>query len=409
VIPVSLLLPMAWRNVWRNKRRTLLTILALGIGVWSMIVLAALMDAWGQSTFDATVRNLTGHGQIHAKGYLDDPGIEHRFASPDDRLRSILDAPEVAAWAPRVRVPAIVQTERDNSPVVLVGIDPARERGLSFIANAVHEGTQLGNATEPTVLLGRKLARRLHTGVGRRVVLMSQGRTGNIAERGFRVVGIFTAENEQLETRLVFVPIEQAQGMLDIGTQISEIAFVLHDINKLPRFLQRLRTAAPALDVSSWSELEPFTAAILQISDGTVALWTVVMFILVAFGVVNTLLMAVYERTREFGILQALGLRPRLILIQVLMESLALVGIGVVVGLAGGALTVLSFHNGLDLGVLAKGAVMFGASRVLHPQLNVTESVYIGLFVWGMGILTSLYPAWRAAREVPVETINKSY
>ncbi|MEJ2106337.1 MAG: FtsX-like permease family protein [Acidiferrobacteraceae bacterium] len=298
---------------------------------------------------------------------------------------------------------------RDNSPVVLVGIDPARERGLSFIANAVHEGTQLGNATEPTVLLGRKLARRLHTGVGRRVVLMSQGRTGNIAERGFRVVGIFTAENEQLETRLVFVPIEQAQGMLDIGTQISEIAFVLHDINKLPRFLQRLRTAAPALDVSSWSELEPFTAAILQISDGTVALWTVVMFILVAFGVVNTLLMAVYERTREFGILQALGLRPRLILIQVLMESLALVGIGVVVGLAGGALTVLSFHNGLDLGVLAKGAVMFGASRVLHPQLNVTESVYIGLFVWGMGILTSLYPAWRAAREVPVETINKSY
>ena len=197
--------------------------------------------------------------------------------------------------------------------------------------------------------------------------------------------------------------------MLDIGTQISEIAFVLHDLNKLPRFLQRLRAGAPALDVSSWSELEPFTAAILQISDGTVALWTVVMFILVAFGVINTLLMAVYERTREFGILQALGLRPRLILIQVLMESLALVGIGVVVGLAGGALTVLSFHNGLDLGVLAKGAVMFGASRVLHPQLNVTESVYIGLFVWGMGILTSLYPAWRAAREVPVETINKSY
>ncbi len=409
MIPVSLLVPMAWRNIWRNKRRTILTILALGVGVWSMIVLAALMDAWGRSTFDATINNLTGHGQIHAKGYLNDPGVEHRFAPPAGKLLATLDSPAVAAWAARVRVPAIVQTERDNGPVVLVGINPGRERGLSFIGGGLYRGTQLNTGDEPDVLLGRRLARRLHTGVGKRVVVLSQGRKGNIAERGFRVVGIFTAEQEQVETGLVFVPIHQAQTMLNIGDQISEISFLLHDLNTLPQFLAHLHAAAPDLDIASWSKLEPFTAAILQISDGTIALWTVVMFILVAFGVINTLLMAVYERTREFGILQALGLQPRLILVQVLMESLALVGIGVLAGLVSGALTVLWFHNGLDLGVLAKGAIMFGASRILHPQLNLTESLYIGLFVWGMGILTSLYPAWRASREVPVETINKSY
>jgi ABC-type lipoprotein release transport system permease subunit len=409
LIPFSLLIPLAWRNIWRNKRRTFLTLLALAIGVWSMVALAALMDAWGRSTFDATINNLTGHGQIHALGYRKDPGVDHRFSPPAGELLAALDSSVVAKWAPRVRVPAIVQTERDNGPVQMVGIDPERERGLSFIGGAVYRGESLTASNEPQVLLGRRLAKRLHTGVGKRVVILSQGRTGNIAERGFRVVGLFTAEQEQVETGLVFVPIGQAQSMLDIGDQISEISFLLHDLNALPQFLARLHAAAPNLDIASWAKLEPFTAAILQISDGTIALWTLVMFIVVAFGVVNTLLMAVYERSREFGILQALGLRPRLILIQVLMESVALVGIGVLAGLILGALTVLSFHNGLDLGGLAKGAVMFGASRILHPQLNLSESLYIGLFVWVMGIVTSLYPAWRASREVPMETINKSY
>ena len=133
------------------------------------------------------------------------------------------------------------------------------------------------------------------------------------------------------------------------------------------------------------------------------------MFILVAFGLVNTLLMAVFERTREFGLLQALGMKPIYIIWQVLLESMLLIGLGALAGFISGAGTVLAFHDGLNLGGLAKGAMLFGVGRVLYPHMDWSQAVEIALFVWGMGILTSVYPAWRAAREVPVRTINQSY
>lgn len=405
----SLFLSLAWRNIWRNRRRTLITFVAIGVGVWSMIVLAALMDAWAMSVFNASTNTLTGHGQIHASDYLDDPTVDHRFVLSKGPLTTLLESEHVKAWASRVRVPAIIQTERENSPVELVGINPQRERDLSFIGDAVHEGRYLKDNQDPGILLGRKLARRLHTSVNKRVVIMSQSSTGGIAERGFRVVGIFDAEQEETETAYAFIALKQAQDMLAIGGDISEIAFIVNDLNSLPEFIQQLRNAAPDLDVQPWYALEPFTDAILKISDGTIALWTVVMFVLVAFGLVNTLLMAVFERTREFGLLQALGLSPRLIIVVVLLESLLLIGVGVVAGLLTGIFTVLAFHNGLDLGVLAKGATMFGAGRVLYPQLHTEQVIYIGLFVWIAGIVTSIYPAWRAVRESPVEAISKSY
>ena len=404
---MGLFLSLAWRNLWRNRRRTLITFAAIGVGVWSMITLAALMNAWAASTFQTAINTLTGHGQIHAQNYRDDPGVEHAFPRPTGELKALLDADAVKSWAARVQVPAIVQSERNNAPVTLVGIDPMQERGLSFIADAVNEGRYLIGADEHGILLGHKLAQRLHTGLGKRVVLLSQGRDGNIAERGFRIVGIFSADQAQSETRYVFIPRGQAQTMLGMGDEISEVSFILNNLDTLPDFLDQLRVIAPELDIVAWFTLEPFTQAILDISTGTIALWTVVMFILVAFGLVNTLLMAVYERTREFGLLQALGLRPRLILLLVLLESLMLIGIGVAAGLASGAVTVLAFHDGLEMGALAEGATMFGAGRVLYPQLDLSQSLIIALFVWGMGVVTSLYPAWRAARQAPAATINK--
>jgi ABC-type lipoprotein release transport system permease subunit len=406
---LALFTDLAWRNLWRNRRRTLITFAAISVGVWSMLVLAALMRAWGASTLDETIEMLTGDGQLHAPGYLDDPTVDSRFSPPGGALRRLLDSPPVDAWAARVRVPAIVQTARENAPVTLVGIDPDAERGLSFIATAVQEGEYLAGVDGPQILLGKKLAQRLRTGIGKRVVVLSQGRSGEIAERGFRVVGLFRATDERNEEAFVFVPRASAQSMLGVGDEISEISFLLSDMERLPAFLERLRATAPDLDAVSWSTLEPFAQAILDIADGTIALWTVIMFILVAFGLVNTLLMAVFERTREFGLVQALGLRPRLLLLEVLLESVFLIGFGVAAGVVAGVLTLLAFHDGLSLGPLAQGAAMIGLSRVLYPQIDIRETLYIAAFVWGTGIATSLYPAWRAAREVPVATINKTF
>lgn len=403
---IPLLLSLAWRNIWRNPRRTGLLLTAVGVGVWSMLSFTALLKAWNASSLDTALKDMTGQGQVHARGYLDDPGVAHRLPPPSGALRVLLDSRAVKQWAPRVRVPAAIQSEYETWPVTMVGIDTARERDLSFIATAVSMGSSL-DASDTGILLGRKLARRLHTGIGKRVVLMSQDSTGALAERGFRVVGLFSA-SPRAEDQYAFVGIRQAQAMLVMGKDISEIAFALHDMAGLQAFIARLRAAVPSADVQSWTTLRPMTKAMNQLMDGFVDVWIVIMFALMAFGIVNTLLMSLHERVRELALLQALGLRPTLIFAQVTLESALVVVLGVTIGTVIAAATVLAFHNGLHLGFLAQGSEWLGAGRVLYPQLALSLFARIALLVWFLGVAACLLPTWRIVRRVPFEAISRS-
>jgi ABC-type lipoprotein release transport system permease subunit len=403
----TLLLELAWRNLWRNWRRTLILLLAVGVGVWSLTSSSALMQAWSASSLNAGLRNMTGQGQIHSIGYRDDPSVTHRMPMPSGPLLHLLDGAKVAHWAPRVSVPAVIQSEYETYPVTLTGIVPARERGLSFIADTISRGHYLKGSDDSGLLLGRKLAARLHTALGRRVVLMSQGADGALAERGFRVVGIFSS-NPDNETNLVFTGLATSQAMLGLHGQITGVSFDLHDIAALGGYIEELRAAAPQLDVQPWSTLLPLVDAITKLSDSFVWIWLAIMFALLAFGIVNTLLMSLFERTREFGLLQALGLKPRLIFVQVVLETVLLVGIGVLVGLVAGAGTIYAFRDGLDLGFLAAGAQWLGAGQVLYPRFVAGEFFGTGLLIWVLGVGTSLWPAWRTVRKTPIDAINRT-
>lgn len=405
----TLLVPIAWRNLWRNSRRTLIAFIAIAVGVWGMITLAAFTEAWvGSVVHEATI-NLTGHGQIHQKGYLDDPNVNLGFTERDNAVTVALNSPEIKAWNRRVRVPGIIRSERESAPITIIGLDPAKEVGLSFYGNKLGLGRQPDGGHSAEIVIGSRLAERLHTRIGKRVVVLSQDSNGEIAESGLKVVGLFDASQEEVENGFVFLSIEKARSLLAIGEATHEIAFTLHDPEQIQSVVDRLQKRFSELDVATWSDLQPFAQTMQEMSGEMIGVMTVIMFIVVAFGMVNTLLMAVYERTREFGLLQALGMRPILILSQVLMEAAFMVGIGVVAGSVVGIVTVYYFIEGIDLGHLAAGADLFGSGRVLYPTLDPLRIIQISLFVWIMGILSCLWPAWRAARRVPVTTINQSY
>lgn len=404
----TLLFQLSWRNLWRNWHRTTIMLAAMAVGVWSLIGSAALMHAWSNSSLDTGLRNMTGHGQLHAPGYRDDPGVARRMALPTGKLQQLLDGPAVTRWAPRVRVPAVIQSEYDTYPVTLDGIEPARERGLSFIADTIARGRYLKGGADDGLLLGRKLAARLHTALGRRVVVMSQGADGTLAERGFTIVGIFSS-NPDNETNEVFTGLATSQKMLGLPADaITGVSFNLKNIVQLNPFVADLRAAAPRLDIQPWTTLVPMVSAINELSDSFVWIWLAIMFVLLAFGIVNTLLMSLFERTRELGLLQALGLTPRLILLQVMLETALLVGLGVALGLIAGALTILIFHNGLDLGFLAVGAQWLGAGRVLYLRMAPAEFFGTGVLIWVLGVGASLWPAWRAVRRTPIDAINRA-
>jgi ABC-type lipoprotein release transport system permease subunit len=404
---VTLLTTLAWRNLWRHSRRTVVMIFALALGVWAMIAMAAFVRGWMGQYVHKEIMNLTGHVQIHATDYRDDPSVAHRLPSPTGLLERALGDKPVTAWDARVRVPGVVASERESAGVEIVGIDPAAERGLSFIDGAIAEGRDLESPDDPGVLIGRELAERLETQIGRRIVLTSQDANNDIADRGFRVVGIFRAEPEAVETGYVFIGRRIAQQMLKIGDDVSEIAVMTQDRERLDALVARLRAAAPGRDVAPWTELRPILVLSQKVNNVVLLIWFAVVFAAMSFGLINTLLMAIFERTREFGLFQALGMPPRYILQQVMIESLILLMIGLVVGNLSAWVTVAGFHDGVDLSRFAEGLALVGVSPVIYPMVSNTDIVASNAIVIVLGILASLYPAWRAARRVPVEAITR--
>ncbi len=408
IVDVTLLTTLAWRNLWRHTRRTVVMLFALVLGVWAMIALAAFVRGWMGDYVRKEILNLTGHVQIHARAYRDDPSVAHRMHPPSPKLVEALRDGRVVAWAGRIRVPGVVSSERESAGVTIVGIDPAAERGLSFIANAITEGRYLESPDDPGILIGRKLAERLETQPGRRVVLMSQDANNEIADRGFRIVGVFDAEPQAMETGYVFTGRRIAQEMLKVGDDISEIAIMTRDRNDLGTLVAALRAAAPNLDVAPWSELRPVLVLTEKVNSVILLVWFAVVFAAMSFGLINTLLMAVFERTREFGLFQALGMPPRYILQQVLIESLILLIIGLVLGNLAAWLTVTGLRDGIDLSAFAEGLALVGVSPVIYPALAIVDVVAANLIVMVLGVLASLYPAWRASRYVPVEAITRT-
>jgi ABC-type lipoprotein release transport system permease subunit len=404
---LALLAPIAWRNLWRNPRRTLITLVVVAIGVWSILTFDVLLKAVADGSREASLRLLTGHGQIHSPGYLDDPSVTHRMPRPGGALLAALDTAPVTAWAPRVRVPAIIQSEYRTRAVNLLGVSPDAERKVSDIPAQLVGGRYLGGDADAGIVIGRDLADKLKTRIGKRVIVMAQAADGHLAESSFTIVGLFGGTTGA-QDEYAFTGLATAQSMLGVAGDLSEISFDGAPETPLAGLVAGLKRAAPGLDVQSWMQLSPLAATIETFSQSFVFVWLMIMFVLVAIGIVNTQLMAVFERTREFGLLQALGMRPGLIVLLVIIESALLIGLGVLAGVGAMLACILPFLHGLDLGPLGKGMELMGTGNVLYPHLSAPDAIGYSLAVWILGVAAALWPSRMAARALPVVAMGET-
>ena len=399
---------LAWRNIWRNPRRTTIILIAIVIGIWTMIVGGALMRGMIDQMVDTGIATLTGHIQIHAQGYRNDPVVEYSMAEAEILPLIGNNLPSGAHWSARVRVNAIASNAHHSSGVTLVGIDPDREASVSFLGHALRQGRNLETDDAHGIFVGQALLETFETKLGHKLVLMTQNRNNDIASRGFRIVGVYQSDMEATEKQFVFIPLEAAQDMLGLEDGISEVVVLLPEKESVNQVATALKETLPkTYDVADWQELLPIMTIYLGLMDSWVFIWYLVIFIAMGFGIVNTLLMAVFERIREFGLLKALGMKPWWIIRGVLTESFLLLVIGAAMGNLLGFLTIGIFltTGGIDLSSFAAGTEYFGMSRVIYPAVHGQDLAMANMVVFILGLTISLYPASKAARFKVVEAL----
>ena len=408
-LPFRAMLVLSWRNLWRNHRRTAIMLAAISVGVWAMMFMTALMRGMVDDMLNEGIRNLPGHIQIHHPLYRDDPNVVNSMAEPQGELLAQLNHISTPHWSTRIKVPAVIASERDTRGINLIGIEPEKEGAISGIDDQIIEGRFLQSNDDKGLVLGAKLLERLETRLGKRVVIMTQDPDNNIAERGFRVVGVYRAKMPGLEEFNVYAARDTLQSLLKIEKQVSEVVITDEDFRDIEILYEKIKQATPSeLEVKSWYELDAYLKYMLKTMDGFVLIWIIIIFLALSFGLVNTLVMAVFERIREIGLIQALGMRPSMIVYQILVESLLLILIGLAIGNLLAFITVKPLESGLDISIVAEGMAMMGVSSVLYPTMMLNDVLLANTVVIVLGMLTSLLPAWRASQLDPIRAINSS-
>lgn len=403
-------LQLAWRNIWRNPRRTLVILTAVVIGAWTMLFFGSLSRGMTESMLTNSINTLTGHIQVQKQGYRDDPVVENRIKSPG-HMETVLtqDLPPGSQWAFRIEVNGVASNARNSSGVTIVGIDPDRETGLSFYGESMAEGRKLTRDDDHGIVIGHGLLDSFDTKLGRKIVLMTQGADKNTVSRAFRIRGVYRAELESTEKRYVFITLPAAHTLLGIENGVTAACIKLDDRSMVGPVAEALEQAMPeGLTVLTWKDMLPLLTGYLSMFDSFMYLWYLVVFTAMGFGIVNTTLMAVLERTREFGLLKALGMKPAWIVRNVLTECLILLLVGLSVGDMLGLLTMQALSSGIDLSFMAQGSEYFGMSHLIFPRLVGQDLLMANAVILVLGLLVCLYPALKAGRITPVEAMAQT-
>jgi len=403
-----MLAKLALRNLLRRKRRTTLTLLTM----FGSFTLAAVSIGWSDGTYsyiiDSFTRSRYGHIQIHRRGYLDRPSLYALLKGYRTLGRELGKVEGVEAWTPRIFASALLSKGPRTEAVSLIGIDPERERMTTSFAREVVRGRFLSSSTAGEILLGEGLAELLGTGLGDSLVVVSQAADGSIANDVYQVVGIVKTGDPREDLSAAYLPLGTADELLALGGRVHEVALVVGRISQVGKVVQRLQSLLEDtdLEVSPWQQFARSFYRAMKADKQGMWISLVVIMIIMAVGVLNTVLMSVLERTREYGLLKALGTRGSQIFQLVLVEVFFLALVGVVLG-SGAALavnTVLS-HRGIALPEpFTYGGVEF---THLFTEVNLRSFLIPAATLVFCALGVALAPALRAARIEPAEALRR--
>lgn len=395
---------LAWRNLWRRPQRTILSLLSVAIVSAILVFMLSFQLGVYASMKENTLRIFDGFAQIQPFGYADDPGLNRSIVHPFGIVRSAESIEGISAAAPRINGFAILANGERSYGAAVIGVDPAREARLSSIAATVEDGRYLQPSDDASAVLGDVLARNLRLSVGKRLTVLGAARDGSVAADVLEVAGIFHSGVPDLDRSIVEMPFRRAQATFAMGDRASTIAIGGPSLASVNAALPALSSvgARKYLSVLDWGHLEPAMRDAITLKYATSLLFYLTLVVVVAFIILNTLLMSVLERTREFGMLLAIGMRAGAIGRMIWMELLVLAFLGCMVGMAVGiGVTAWFEFAGIEFAGLAKLLAQFGLPPRLYPALTALSALAGPAALLLTVLIGGVVPYLRVARLAP--------
>ena len=410
---MSIEMKMAWRNVWRNPRRSIITILAIAFATVLLIFMFSFQLGVFETLIDVTVRMHTGHIQVQAKGYQEKRDISSVVPDPEAVGKILAATPNVAAFTMRTNAFSLVSSRERTYGALIIGIDPEREAKVSTIKRLVREGSYLAAGDTNQALVGKILAKNLRVGVGDELTIIGQGQDGSIAATVVTVKGIFSTGANEFDRATLDIPLSFFQDVYSMGSSVQEVVAVGASLDVVPHMEAILRTDVARtpfggeLVVLDWKDLMPGIVDTIKMKLIGGFIMYLILIAVVAFSILNTFLMAIFERTKEFGVILAIGSTPGRLSRIILAESLYITAMGLLFGIIGGSLITLYFQShGIVISGMEDYVRQFGLSERFYPRLSpLSVAVGAGIVV-AITFLTALWPSLRVWRLRPVKAMT---
>ncbi len=405
-----MLIKIAWRNVWRSKLRSAVVILAIASGLVGGLFSSAWMNGMANQRVRDTFSIETAHIQFHNPEFADNFDVKKTILATKEKLEELLKTQGVKAVTSRLKTPAMAATATKNMGVTIVGVHPEKEMEVFGLYKKIDtaSGEFFNNKKKNSIVISKALAKELKVKLKSKIVLTFQDYNGEITGAAFKVIGIYKTTNSVWDKMHVFVKDKDLRNVLELPMdQSHEIDILLHDYNQAAIISNQLQQKYPDIISEDWSKIQPYINFITKYMDIMMGVFMLIILGALGFGIVNTMLMVILERTRELGMLMAIGMTKRRVFVMIMFETVFLALVGALLGELISMLLINYYGKvGIDLSSMAEGLEAIGYRAITFPELDSIRYVQITIMVFVTGIIASIYPAIKALKLDPANAIR---
>jgi ABC-type lipoprotein release transport system permease subunit len=401
---------LAWRNVWRHRRRTIIIVSAMSLALSMMMLYDGLIDGFNQAIYGNAIKVLGGNIQVRAEGYRAKANQTPLLPLADDQavVKAALANSQVVAATRRITTGGLTTSAEGAFAISIIGIEPDKEQSVNLAAEHIIAGRFLAPDDVDSVLFGKGLADAMGVQLGDRIAMTGRTAHEQMRNRTMTIIGIYDLGMADIEKRSVYISLSEAQDLYELGTASTEVAIVLKQVGEEAAVIKAMKPGLPGYEIESFEDNYPELKAALGTKGAVMDIFGIIIIAIAGIGILNLLLMAVYERTREIGVLGALGLKPGQISLLFILEGTLIGVIGVLVGVALGL-----FFNGLLMRVgldfssyRSITSYMALISDRVYPSWGVGKLLQRALMVAIISALASILPAREAAQREPAEALH---